>query len=146
MKYLLQTLVLLIALFMARLTSSYAQWSTGQSDLSGQSYDIGLNIGGAPTANQILAFACPRTITFPVNFTTPTARVSCGTNPAEPDDYLVRVNSVQIGDISLSTSCVATLTTVGGLTKTCTAGQRLELDAPATVSGANIAITLVGIR
>lgn len=50
---------------------------------------------------------------------------------------------VNIGQVTLTNRCVPTFTT-GGPTQVCNAGQRLELDAPATVSGSNIAITLAG--
>src|SRR5216683_457878 len=106
--------------------------------------DLLFSVSGTPTASQIFPGACTRTLTFPADFTAAngaaTSVASCGTNPSETDDYLVKVAGTQIGDVSLSTSCVATLTTVSHVAKTCTATQRIEVDAPATVSGANIAI------
>lgn len=51
---------------------------------------------------------------------------------------------VNVGSVTLTPTCVPTFTT-GGPTATCNAGQRLELDAPAAPSGANIAITLPAI-
>jgi hypothetical protein len=40
--------------------------------------------------------------------------------------------------------CVPTFTTTNGLPQLCPAGSRLEADAPATASGANVAISLAG--
>ncbi len=121
------------------------------TDIAGtQPVDLLFGISGTPTASQILPSACTRTLTFPADFTAAngaaTSVASCGTNPSETDDYLVKVAGTQIGDVSLSTSCVATLTTVSHVAKTCTATQRIEVDAPATVSGANIAIVISGTR
>lgn len=105
-------------------------------------YDIGFSIPGVPVASQITPFVCPRLLTFPAYLAG--TQVSCGTNPSESDTYTVKVAGSAVGTIALSTSCVATLTAAAPFT--CTAGQRLELDAPATVSGADIAITLSGVR
>jgi len=113
---------------------------------STQPYEIHLGITGTPTASQAYPDTCAQSVNFPANFTTPTSVVSCGSNPAETDDYIVKVAGTQIGDISISTSCVATLNTVSHTTQGCTAAQRIELDAPATVSGSNISIVIVGTR
>ena len=45
---------------------------------------------------------------------------------------------------NLTPSCTPTFTTTGGTTQVCSAGKRLELDAPTMVSGANLAIVLGG--
>jgi hypothetical protein len=47
------------------------------------------------------------------------------------------------GQVSITTGCVPTFTTSSDVAKTCSAG-RIEVDAPATVSGADIAMQLVG--
>ena len=109
-------------------------------------YDIGVDFVGTPTASQVIAFTSVRVVNFPANFTTPTSQVSCGTNPGETDDYLIKDGGTQIGDVSLTTSCVPTWTTVGGTTKSLAVGDHLTIVAPATVSGADIAITLTGTR
>ena len=103
---------------------------------------IGVNFGGTPTASQIIAYTCTFSISFPSGLTTPTSYASCGTNPGETDDYVIKVAGTQQADISLSTNCVATLTAASAFA--CVAGQRLEVDAPATVSGKDIAISLAG--
>ena len=109
---------------------------------SGAAYDIGFSISGAPVTNLIVPFNCVRTVNFAMAFAGSSA--SCGTNPGESDAYNVSVAGSSIGSVILSTSCVASFATALGGPQTCIAGQRLELDAPATVSGTNIAITLFG--
>jgi|SRR5215831_5550034 len=110
--------------------------------LAGTSSSVGFNFAGTVTANTIAAFTCTVPLTVGTNFASSAA--TCGTNPAESDAYTVKVNSVSLGTITLSTSCVATLGTA--TQTTCSAGQRMEIDAPATVSGANVAITLAVTR
>jgi hypothetical protein len=113
---------------------------------STQPYEMHEGIPGTPSASLVIPDTCAQTVTFPANLTTPTSYVSCGTNPSENDDYIIKVAGSQIADISISTSCVATLNTVSHTTQSCTAGQRIEVDGPATVSGANISIVVVGTR
>ena len=86
------------------------------------------------------AFTCVGSLTVPANFTTPTTTATCGTNPAESDAYTLKINGSSVGTITLSTSCAVTLGTASATT--CTAGQRFELDAPATVSGKDISISV----
>ena len=128
------------------LTDAGTACGTAVLGSSTQPYEIHLGIPGTPAASLIIPDTCAQTISFPANFTTPTSVVSCGTNPGEADDYIIKVAGARIGDISISTSCVATLTTVSHATESCTAGQRIEVDGPATVSGANISIVVVGTR
>jgi hypothetical protein len=45
---------------------------------------------------------------------------------------------------SSGSACTPTFTTTNGLPQLCPAGSRLEADAPATASGANVAISLAG--
>lgn len=112
--------------------------------------DVPFSIIGTPVTTEIIPITMVRTLTFGINFGADApavaAQAACKSNPAETDDYLIKCNGTQIGDVSLSTSCVATFTTVGGTTKTCAAGQILELDAPATVSGSGVGITLGAYR
>lgn len=103
---------------------------------------IGTDFIGTPSASQIEAVTCTFSISFPASLTTPTSYVSCGTNPSEVDDYIIKIAGVQKADISISTSCVATLTAAAAFS--CVAGQRFEVDAPATVSGKDIAISIAG--
>jgi hypothetical protein len=128
----------------ANLTSSTIP--KGSLNFSTQPYELHVGVIGTPATSLIIPDTCAQTVNFPVDFTTPTSVVSCGTNPGEADDYIIKVAGARIGDISISTSCVATLTTVSHATKSCTAGQRIEVDGPATVSGANISIVVVGTR
>lgn len=95
---------------------------------------------GTPAASSIVTFACPFSMTVPTNFASPNSTAVCATNPAESDAYTVKINGVSLGTITLSTSCVPTLGTA--TTTTCSAGQKMEVDAPATVSGTNVSIVV----
>ena len=112
------------------------------SSVKGEIFSIGFDLVGIPTSSTIEVFQCPYTLNFPANFNTPNSVGSCGVNPSEQDIYTVKVAGSAIGTVTLSTSCVATFATTGGTAQICNAGQRLELDGPATISGSDIGITL----
>jgi len=114
------------------------------SPLTGTTDKVGFNFVGNVAPSVIQAFTCPYALTIPANFLAPNSVASCGTNPAETDAYTVKVNGTAIGNISLNTSCVASLGSAAQTT--CGPGQRMEVDAPATVSGGNIAITIAVTR
>jgi hypothetical protein len=120
---------------------------------------------GTPTAGITRQYTCVSSITFPGNFTSSTfpdasAKASCQTAPSETDGYLIKVASTTIGAICLSTSCgvsgdsglllctggscTTSCTGGDGTTKTCIAGQQLQVVAPGTVSGAGVSFTLPG--
>lgn len=109
-------------------------------------------ISGTPTSSMLIPGQLATQTKFNADFASSTgiaaAAASCGTNPAETDTWTAKctVSSslTTIGTVALSSSCVATFATTSHLAITCDAGGRIELDAPATVSGANIAIMLVG--
>lgn len=110
-------------------------------------YDVEFNVQGTPTGGQTLVQTTARTLNWPAQFnssTFPDANgvVTCQANPSEADDYILKCGTQQIGDISVSTSCQGTFSTVGGAAQSCAAGNALTLTAPATVSGSGIAITL----
>jgi hypothetical protein len=105
---------------------------------------VGFDFAGSVAASSISAFTCGFALTIPANFTSPNSYATCGTNPAESDAYTVKVNGTTVGTITLSTTCVATLGTATATT--CAAGQRMEIDAPATVSGKDVAITIGATR
>jgi hypothetical protein len=128
----------------ATINSSGVLTLTTPVTLTGTTSGVGFNFAGTVVASTIAAFTCPFSLTIPTNFTTPNSVATCGTNPAESDAYTVKVAGVSVGTITLSTSCVATLGAAS--TTTCTAGQRMEVDAPTTVSGANVAITVAVTR
>lgn len=116
-------------------------------------FAIGFSISGAPPVSVIMPFVCPQQLNYAANFVG--SGVSCGTSPSETDTYTIKVAGSSIGTVALGTTCSSTsgttgtgvtFATTGGLAQLCTPGQRLELDGPATVSGANIAITLVATR
>ena len=116
-------------------------------------FAIGFSISGAPPVSVIMPFVCPQQLSFAANFVG--SGVSCGTSPIESDTYTIKVAGSSIGTVVVGTTCVSTsgtsgigvtFATTGGLAQLCTPGQRIELDGPATVSGNNIAITLVATR
>lgn len=107
-------------------------------------FGLGFDFIGTPTASMIEATNLVHEISVPANYATPTSSCTCGTNPAETDAYTVKCNGTSQGTFSLSTSCVLTLPTNSAYT--CTAGQRFEMDAPATVSGKDIACTVAYTR
>jgi len=111
---------------------------------AGQTFGLGFDFIGTPTASMIEAFTTPYTMNVPANYATPTSVCTCGTTPSETDAYTVKCNGTPEGTFSLSTTCVLTLPTNSAYA--CTAGQRMEMDAPATVSGKDIACTVAFTR
>lgn len=122
-------------------SSSTASWHS-------RPYDIGVDFQGSPTSTSIGALTCTRNISFAANFALSgdfaAAKASCGTNPSETDIYTVKVAGSAIGTLQLTTGCALTAATTGGAAQSCVIGQRLEIDAPGTVSGADIALTIAG--
>jgi len=130
-------------------TGTYTTGDILKVDASGNAIDagpmaLGFDYIGTPTASMVEAYTCAYTLNFPSGLTSPNTQATCGTNPAESDTYTISVNGVSKGTVALSTACSATLTAASSFT--CTAGQRLTLAAPATVSGSDIAITLAYTR
>lgn len=107
-------------------------------------FGVGFDFIGTPTASMIEAKNLVYEMSVPANYATPTSSCTCGTNPSETDAYTIKCNGTSEGTFSLSTSCVLTLPTNSAYT--CTAGQRFEMDAPATVSGKDIACTVAYTR
>lgn len=116
-------------------------------------FTLGFVFSGAPPTSIIMALPCPQQLYYSANFLGTYA--SCGTSPGESDIYTIKVAGSTIGTITLGTSCAAnsgttgagvTLATIGGAAQVCPPGARIELDGPATVSGANIGIALNGTR
>lgn len=107
-----------------------------------QPYDVWFGLSSTPVASMVLPGVCARTLTFPAN--TAGAVASCGTNPAESDAWVLKVAGATKATLTLSTSCVLSLSSQASFT--CTAGQRLEMVAPATVSGVDIAFTIPATR
>jgi len=108
--------------------------------LTGTTSSVGFNFAGTPAASTIAAFTCVVPVTIPTNFATPNSVLTCGANPAESDAYTVKVNGASVGTLTISTTCGITRGTATATT--CSAGQRMEVDAPATVSGSDIAISV----
>lgn len=118
-------------------------------------YDVAFGMSGTVVASQIFSAVATRTINFAGSFAN--SQVSCGTSPTTGDGYLIKVAGTEIGAVCLSTSCAATWCTGAACTTSCSggtgaaqtvsAGNRIEIDAPATVyTEANIDITLAGTR
>lgn len=89
---------------------------------------------GAVTASQVLYYPTPIAITFPATFSSSNTFVSCTTNPAESDAYTLKSGGTSLATITVSTSCALTFSTLTS-SHAAAAGEKLEMDAPATVSG-----------
>jgi hypothetical protein len=117
---------------------------------------VGYFFDGVPTSGRFLNYTVPSAVTFAANFAAtgtcpagancvPASVVNCaGPYPSgSPDVYFVEDNGSVIGQVSISTSCVGTFTTVGGTAKTVAIGHQLGINAPASPTGGGISITLV---
>lgn len=125
-----------------------SQW-VWQSYYTSAPYDEKFIFAGIALGGLVVPDSLNRTLNFPANFTSSTfpdtnSTVTCQTNPAESDDYIIACNGSQIGDVLVSPLCVGTFTTVGGQTQSCSAGQAMTATAPNVVSGTGIAIDLAG--
>jgi hypothetical protein len=129
-------LVVLLCLLISASSVFAAGWPQSEYDLW---------FSNIEAINNTQPGVCPQTLTFSANFAgSPPS--SCGSNPNESDTYTVKIAGSAIGTVTISTSCVATFATAGGSPEVCLPGQRIELVKPITVSGTNIAITIVGAR
>lgn len=114
-------------------------------------YDLGYSVSGTPSSQQKFPFICTRTLHFPASlagsYPDANTQASCGTNPStNPDIYLLNLNGSLECTLTLSTSCVLTVTTCTSAW-TCSAGNTLTLVAPGATNaptGVNVAITLAG--
>lgn len=106
---------------------------------------------GVVGGSAIASIPCTDTFTFPANFvgSTPDANSlqSCKTGPSSGDSYVLKVAGSTIGTITLQTGCTAPTNTgfptVAGFT--CTAGQLMEIDGPATTNGeVNVTFVIAG--
>lgn len=124
----------------ATITSAGVVSLTTPVPLTGTTATIGFDFAGPVAAGAIASFTCVVPMTIPANFASPNSVLTCGTNPAESDAYTVKVNGATVGTLTISTACV--ITRGSSSSTTCSAGQRMEIDAPATVSGNDVAISL----
>ena len=108
-----------------------------------------LDIFGTPTGSTIVGAATAAGVgnwNFPASLSSSTSpdasiQVTCGTNPSEGDAYLLKVAGTTQCTLTLSTSCVVTVTTCTTAWDA-TPGQAITLVSPGTVSGANIFWTI----
>ena len=121
----------------ATITSAGVVSLTTPVTLTGTTSSVGFDYPGLVGPSAIGAFTCVVGLTIPANFVTPNSVVTCGVNPSESDAYTVKVNGATVGTLTISTTCV--ITRGSASSTTCSAGQRMEIDAPATVSGQDIA-------
>lgn len=97
---------------------------------TGSIYDFGAAFASAPVAGSVITrVEIGRNITIPANFSGGSAHVA--TNPGATFDVDVRDDGVSIGTISISTGGTATLTTVGGTSKSVAAASVVTFVAPA---------------
>ena len=99
---------------------------------------------GVPTASAYALRGATATCTIPANFTTPTTTASCGTNPTSNTIFTLKDGATTYGTVTLSSSCVATLATQSGTSKSVTVDDRLQFIAPASpdATAADIIIQL----
>jgi hypothetical protein len=97
-------------------------------------------IFGTVTASQVVYYPTPIPVTYPATFGSGNTFANCSVNPSESDQYTIKSGGVTLGTITLSTSCVASYSTSSG-SHASVAGEQVEIDAPATVSG-NVSIAV----
>jgi hypothetical protein len=112
----------------------------------GALYDLGFyNSGGPPGASELLfKWVATRDLDQPVDFSGSVGEI--GTNPTAQFDMDVTLEGASIGTISVATDGTFAFTTAGGTAKQISAGERLEIVAPASTdaTAADIALTLAG--
>jgi hypothetical protein len=115
--------------------------------LAAQPYDIGIPIVGKPDASERIGYVMPRAVTFPANFSTSYA--SAITASAGTIVFTMYKNtSTAVGTITFTASATGVFASTSGLAQSFSAGDLLELVAPASVdaSWANGRFTIVGSR
>jgi hypothetical protein len=121
--------------------------SAGVISLGPQPYDIPFSQPSKPGSGTVYPWVTIlRSVSFPANFSG--SRATVGTNPTSTATYTILKNGSSIGTVAISTSGTATFTTSGGGSVSCSAGDRLTIQAPspqdATLS--DVAITITGTR
>jgi hypothetical protein len=129
------------------------QWNSGTAK-----YELVLDkpvffpsaVPGKPAASQpVIIYTCAGApITFPANFTSPSAKGSVGVNPTATATYTVQKNGVTAGTIVISTLGVFTFATTSGLPFTLNIGDRFTAIAPGTQDAtlSDVGFTLLGTR
>jgi hypothetical protein len=115
---------------------------------------LGFFFEDVPPSGRFINYVVTSDITFAANFAqtgtcpgincVPASRAFCsaGLPSGSPDIYVAKDNGGVIGQVSISTSCVPTFTTIGGTAKTVLAGHVIGLTAPVSPTGGSISITL----
>jgi hypothetical protein len=129
------------------------QWNSGTAK-----YELVLDkpvffpsaVPGKPAASQpVIIYTCAGApITFPANFTSPSAKGSVGVNPTATATYTVQKNGVTAGTIVISTLGVFAFATTSGLPFTLNIGDRFTAIAPGTQDAtlSDVGFTLLGTR
>ena len=97
---------------------------------------------------QTFASLAPYAVTFPANFSTPTAAAHCGTNPSGNVTFTLTdvTSSTTIGTVIISSSCGTTFATTGGTTQTMAANDLYTVVSGTDAVGANIVIDFRATR
>jgi hypothetical protein len=96
---------------------------------------IGLSVAmGTAFASEDQFFPSPFQITFPATFGSSNTFVACAANPSESDDYVLKSGGTTLGTLTVSPSCGLSYAT-SGVSHVAMPGEKIELIAPATVSG-----------
>lgn len=112
---------------------------------AGLPYDVIVGFIASPTSNQVFS-TIPVVTAFdlPANLVGSIGRV--GTNPAASFVFTIRKNGTTVATVTVSTSGVFTMTTVGGFVQTFAVGDILTAQAPAGVDASisNLVFALKG--
>lgn len=96
-------------------------------------YDVGAFVGGVPTVSvSVLSYPFPRSVTFPSGLTN--SQGYAGTAPSAQTDFDIRRNGVSVGTMGFANGSQTAVFTMASDTQY-TAGQRLEVVAPANLNG-----------
>lgn len=103
------------------------------SQLAGTTTGI-VFVMGALSNSEIVQFPAPIALTFPSSFGSGNTAASCSVNPSESDAYTLKSGGTAIATLTVSTACALSYSTTVA-SHAASAGEKLELDAPATASG-----------
>lgn len=110
-------------------------------------FDLALFVPGTPLVGATMArLMIPRACVFPANFTGSYGYINTSPTATFPID--VKDAGTSIGTLSIDTGGTYTFTTVGGTSKSVSAGARLSFIAPTPVdlTAADFSFTLIGTR
>lgn len=124
-------------------SNGWVVYSAGDGGAANQSH-LGMFFPGTPASSQLMfkyvaALACE----FPADFAGAVGHI--GTNPTGSFVMDVSVNGSNVGTITVSTGGAFSFATVGNVAIPVDAGERIEIEGPASADGtaADIAVTFI---